>query len=170
VEVLFYVDNTGMPAIQLTPAERKVHRAEAHHLDPIVMVGGDGLTPAVKKEADAALKAHGLIKVRVFSDDRAAREAMLQELADELDAAPIQHIGKLLVLWRPKPVKERVVDEDRMPGPRDVKIVKYSKRGGQRPEIKTLRVLGNQRLTPGGTIKRAKAKRPLSAKKRNQAD
>jgi len=95
---------------------------------------------------------------------------MLQELADELDAAPIQHIGKLLVLWRPKPEKERVIDEDRMPGPRDVKIVKYSKRGGQRPEIKTLRVLGNQRLTPGGTIKRAKAKRPLSAKKRNQAD
>jgi putative YhbY family RNA-binding protein len=104
-----------MPAIQLTPAERKVHRAEAHHLDPIVMVGGDGLTPAVKKEADAALKAHGLIKIRVFSDDRLARDAMLQELADELDAAPIQHIGKLLVLWRPKPEKERVVDEDRMP-------------------------------------------------------
>ncbi|MGJ7603799.1 YhbY family RNA-binding protein [Variovorax sp. LT1R20] len=159
-----------MPAIQLTPAERKVHRAEAHHLDPIVMVGGDGLTPAVKKEADAALKAHGLIKVRVFSDDRLARDAMLHELADELGAAPIQHIGKLLVLWRPIPEKEKVVDEDRMPGPRDVKVLKYSKRGGQRPEIKTLRVLGNQRLTPGGTIKRAKAKRPLSAKKRNQSD
>jgi len=159
-----------MTAIQLTPAQRKVHRAEAHHLDPIVMVGGDGLTPAVKKEADAALKAHGLIKIRVFSDDRVAREAMLTTLADELDAAPIQHIGKLLVLWRPKPEKVKDIDEDRMPGPRDVKIVKYSKRFGQRPEIKTLRVLGNQRLTPGGTIKRAKPKRPLSAKKRNQAD
>ena len=159
-----------MPAIQLSPAQRKVHRAEAHHLDPLVMIGGDGLTPAVTKEADAALKAHGLIKVRVFSDDRAARETMLATLADELDAAPIQHIGKLLVLWRPIPEKERVVDEDRMPGPRDVKILKYSKRGGQRPEIKTLRVLGNQRLTPGGTIKRAKPKRPLSAKKRNQGD
>ncbi|MGJ7491983.1 YhbY family RNA-binding protein [Variovorax sp. ZT4R33] len=159
-----------MTAIQLTPAQRKVHRAEAHHLDPIVMVGGDGLTPAVKKEADAALKAHGLIKIRVFSDDRVAREAMLTTLADELDAAPIQHIGKLLVLWRPKAEKVKDVDEDRMPGPRDVKIVKYSKRFGQRPEIKTLRVLGNQRLTPGGTIKRAKPKRPLSAKKRNQAD
>ncbi|MDO9441805.1 MAG: YhbY family RNA-binding protein [Beijerinckiaceae bacterium] len=159
-----------MSAIQLSPAQRKVHRAEAHHLDPIVMVGGDGLTPAVKKEVESALKAHGLIKVRVFSDDRAAREAMLATLADELDAAPIQHIGKLLVLWRPKVEKERTVDEDRMPGPRDVKVLKYSKRGGQRPEIKTLRVLGNQRLTPGGTIKRAKAKRPLSAKKRNQAD
>ena len=159
-----------MPAIQLTPAQRKVHRAEAHHLDPIVMVGSDGLTPAVKKEADAALKAHGLIKVRVFSDDRAAREAMLQTLADELGAAPIQHIGKLLVLWRPIPGKERAVDDDRMPGPRDVKVIKFSKRGGQRPEIKTLRVLGNQRLTAGGSVKRAKARKPLSVKKRRQAD
>jgi len=158
-----------MPAIQLTPAQRKVHRAEAHHLDPIVMVGGDGLTPAVKKEADAALKAHGLIKIRVFSDDRLARDAMLHELADELDAAPIQHIGKLLVLWRPQPEKEKKVDEDRMPGPRDVKILKYSKKGGQRPEVKMLRVLGNQRLTAGGTIKRAKPKQ-LSVKKRRQAD
>ena len=158
-----------MPAIQLTPAQRKVHRAEAHHLDPIVMVGGDGLTPAVKKEADAALKAHGLIKIRVFSDDRLARDAMLQELADELDAAPIQHIGKLLVLWRPQPEKEKKVDEDRMPGPRDVKILKYSKKGGQRPEVKMLRVLGNQRLTAGGSIKRAKPKK-ISLKKRRQAD
>jgi RNA-binding protein len=66
------------------------------------------LTAAVKKEADSALKAHGLIKVRVFSDDRSAREAMfLTTLADELNAAPIQHIGKLLVLWRPMPEREK---------------------------------------------------------------
>jgi putative YhbY family RNA-binding protein len=145
-----------MPQIQLTPAQRKVHRAEAHHLDPVVLVGGDGLTTAVKKEVDAALKAHGLIKIRVFSDDRSSREAMLQTLADELDAAPIQHIGKLLVLWRPVPEKQKAADEDRMPGPRDVKVLKFSKRGGQKPEVKVVRVLGNQRLTPGGQVKRAK--------------
>lgn len=145
-----------MPQITLTPAQRKVHRAEAHHLDPVVHIGGDGLTPAVKKEADGALRAHGLIKIRVFSDDRAAREAMLLTLADELDAAPIQHIGKLLVLWRPLVEKEKAVDEDRMPGPRDVKVLKFSKRGGQRPEVKVVRVLGNQRLTTGGQVKRAK--------------
>ncbi|KQP17746.1 YhbY family RNA-binding protein [Pseudorhodoferax sp. Leaf267] len=157
-----------MTQIQLTPAQRKVHRAEAHHLDPVVMVGGDGLTPAVVREVDLALKSHGLIKVRVLSDDRVAREAMYQSLSDELSAAPIQHIGKLLVLWRPKPEpgKEREVDEDRMPGPRDVKVLKYSKRGGQRPEVKMLRVLGNQRLTPGGKVKRAKPKPPTSIKKR----
>ena len=132
------------------------------------MVGGDGLTPAVKKEIDAALNAHGLIKVRVFNDDRTAREQMYHQIAAELSAAPIQHIGKLLVLWRPQPAKQRAVDEDRMPGPRDVKVLKFSKRGGQRPEIKQLRVLGNQRLTPGGQIKRAKPKQK-SIKKR-QAD
>ena len=123
-----------------------------------MLIGSDGLTPAVQKEVDAALKAHGLIKVRVFSDERTTREAILKTLADELDAAPIQHIGKLLVLWRPLPVKEKATDEDRMPGPRDVKVLKYSKRGGQRPEVRTLRVLGNQRLTAGGTVKRAKPK------------
>jgi putative YhbY family RNA-binding protein len=157
-----------MPQIQLTPAQRKEHRSAAHHLDPVVMVGGDGLTAAVKREADAALGSHGLIKVRVFSDDRAAREVMFQTLADELGAAPIQHIGKLLVLWRPKAEKERAVDEDRKPGPRDVKVLKFSKRPGQRPEVKTLRVLGNQRLTPGGNVKRAKPKPPVSLKKRSQ--
>lgn len=157
-----------MPQIQLTPAQRKEHRSEAHHLDPVVMVGGDGLTANVKKEVDAALNAHGLIKVRVFNDDRSAREAMFQTLADELNAAPIQHIGKLLVLWRPMPEKERTVDENRMAGPRDVKVLKYSKRAGQRPEIKTLRVLGNQRLTAGGNVRRAKPKPPVSVKKRSQ--
>jgi RNA-binding protein len=155
-----------MPAIQLTPAQRKVHRAEAHHLEPVVMIGNDGLTAAVAKETDAALNAHGLIKVRVLGDDRTAREAIFQSLADQLGAAPIQHIGKLLVLWRPQPEKQKVIDEDRMPGPRDFKVLKYSKRGGQRPEVKTLRVLGNQRLTPGGQIKRAKPKQ-TSVKKRS---
>lgn len=157
-----------MPHIQLTPAQRKIHRSDAHHLDPVVLIGGDGLTAAVRKEVDAALNAHGLIKIRVFSDDRTAREAMLVELADSLNAAPIQHIGKLLVLWRPQPEKAKTVDEDRKPGPKDVKVLKYSKKGGQRPEVKTLRVLGNERLTPGGKIKRAKKPTQKSVKKSAQ--
>lgn len=157
-----------MPAIHLTPAQRKEHRAAAHHLDPVVHIGGDGLTPAVVREADAALKAHGLIKVRVFSDDREEREKLLATLSDQLGAAPIQHIGKLLVLWRPIPPKDKAEDENRKPGPKTVKVIKYSKRGGQRPQVKKLTVLGNQRLTPGGTVKRAKP-RVTSAKKKQSA-
>ncbi len=157
-----------MAQIQLTPAQRKDHRSDAHHLNPVVMIGSDGLTPAVQKEINAALNAHGLIKVRVQSDDRPGREAIFQTLADELNAAPIQHIGKLLVLWRPMPEKEKKVSEDRMPGPRDIKVLKNSSRYGQRPEVKVLRVLGNQRLTPGGTVKRAKKPLKTSLKKRSQ--
>jgi putative YhbY family RNA-binding protein len=157
-----------MTAIQLTPAQRKEHRSSAHHLDPVVMIGGDGLTPAVAKEIDAALKSHGLIKVRVFSDDRSAREAMLATLADSLGAAPIQHIGKLLVLWRPVPPKEAAErDADRMPGPRTVKVVSFSKSGNHRATVKKLKVFGNERVTAGGQIKRVK-KRLLSVKKKAQ--
>jgi len=157
-----------MPQILLTPAQRKDHRAEAHHLNAVVMIGSGGLTAAVKKEVDAALNAHGLIKVRAQIDERVAREAIFQELTTELSAAPIQHIGKLLVLWRPIPEKEKKVSEDRMAGPREVKVLKNSSRYGQRPEVKVLRVLGNQRLTPGGTVKRAKKPQLKSLKKRSQ--
>ena len=153
-----------MPAIQLSPAQRKEHRAAAHHLDPVVAIGHDGLTDAVRKETDAALNAHGLIKVRVFADDREAREAVFQALADTLSAAPIQHIGKLLVLWRPVPPKERAERDDGGRGSRVVKILKFSKSGNHRPQVKKLTVHGNQRVTAGGMIKRAK-KRVTSAKK-----
>jgi len=153
-----------MPAIQLTPAQRKEKRADAHHLDPVVLIGADGLTPAVKRETDAALTAHGLIKVRVFSDERATREEIFAALADTLGAAAIQHIGKLLVLWRPIPPKEKVEREDRMPGPKVVKLLKFSKSGNHRPQVKKVRVLGNQRLAAGGELKRAR-KRRTSVKK-----
>ena len=157
-----------MTAIQLTPAARKEHRSAAHHLDPVVMIGGDGLTPAVEKEVDGALKAHGLIKIRVFSDDRDARGEMLATLADRLDAAPVQHIGKLLVLWRPIPPKDSAPRDDRMPGPRTVKIVKFSKSGNHRPTVKKVKVFGNERVTAGGQIKRVK-KRVTSVKKKAQS-
>lgn len=156
-----------MTAIQLTPAQRKEQRADAHHLDPVVMIGSDGLTPAVQKEVDAALIAHGLIKVRVFSDERATRETIFATLADELGAAPIQHIGKLLVLWRPMPPKEKVEREGRGSGPKVVKILKFSKSGNHRAQVKKITVMGNMRIAAGGELKRA-TKRKTSVKKSSQ--
>ncbi|HWI10956.1 MAG TPA: YhbY family RNA-binding protein [Burkholderiaceae bacterium] len=158
-----------MTAIQLTPAQRKDHRAAAHHLAPVVMIGGDGLTPAVQKEVDAALNAHGLIKVRVFCDERATRETIFTTLADALGAAPIQHIGKLLVLWRPMPPKEKVEREGRGAGPRVVKILKFSKSGNHRAQVKKITVMGNMRIAAGGELKRA-TKRRTSVKKSSQSD
>lgn len=154
-----------MPALNLTAAERRALRADAHHLDPVVLIGGDGLTEAVVKETDAALNAHGLIKVRVFSDERETRAAILAELTERLNAAAVQQIGKLLVLWRPIPPKEKTEREDRMPGPRIVKIVSFSKSGNHRATVKKVKVFGNQRVTAGGLVKRKDAKRVSPKKK-----
>src|SRR6266404_9125935 len=89
--------------LALTPTERRDLRAKAHRLHPVVSVGHHGLTPAVLHEIDVNLLAHELIKVRVFADDRSARETLLARICAELDAAPVQHIGKLFVVWRPAP-------------------------------------------------------------------
>jgi RNA-binding protein len=154
-------------ALILSAAERKQKRAEAHHLDPVVSIGSDGATAAVRREIEAALDAHGLVKIRVFSDDRAAREALLAELSASLGAAPVQHIGKLLVLWRPPADKPKADREGRMPGPKVVKVLKFSKSGNHRPQVKKVTVVGNMRLAAGGTLKRAR-RRPASLKKSAQ--
>ncbi|WP_274584848.1 ribosome assembly RNA-binding protein YhbY [Neisseria leonii] len=75
-------------------------KARAHHLHPVVMIGRHGLTESVIKETDAALTAHELIKVRVLGDDRVERMAVCEALCAAVGAQPVQHIGKLLVLWR----------------------------------------------------------------------
>ncbi|MBN8509113.1 MAG: YhbY family RNA-binding protein [Burkholderiales bacterium] len=152
-----------MQALTLTPAQRKALRAQAHHLDPVVSIGADGLTAGVLKEADAALAAHGLIKLRMFSDQRDQREAALRELAERLGAAAVQHIGKLLVLWRPRPAVAKAAAPAGA-APRVVRILKFPKSGHPRPQIQKVTVYGNQRVTAGGSIKRAKA-RPVSRKK-----
>ena len=86
----------------LSPIERRALKAQAHVLDPVVMIGDQGLTPAVILEIERNLKAHELIKVRASTDDREARESWLHEICLALRAAPVQHIGKMLVIWRKK--------------------------------------------------------------------
>ncbi len=87
--------------LELTPAQRKFLRAEAHALNPVVMIGQGGLTEAVVKETQRALAAHELIKIRVLNNDREAREAWLAEICEKTGAAPVQHIGKLLLIYKP---------------------------------------------------------------------
>jgi putative YhbY family RNA-binding protein len=91
---------------QLTPAERRSLRARAHHLQPVVIVGEAGLTPAVLHELDVSLNAHELIKVKLQESDRLARATLSEALAASLDAATVQQIGKMLVVYRPRPEGE----------------------------------------------------------------
>ena len=90
----------------MTPAERKALKARAHALNPLVHIGGKGLTDAVVAEVDRALTAHELIKVRAAVMERAEREEALTQLATRLNAQAVQHIGKILVLYREKPEED----------------------------------------------------------------
>jgi RNA-binding protein len=87
--------------LELTPQQRKYLKAQAHSLKPVVMIGAGGLSEAVLKEIDRSLAAHELIKVRILNDDREEREAWLSEICEHLDCAPVQHIGKLLLIYKP---------------------------------------------------------------------
>ncbi|MBO9356937.1 hypothetical protein GG851_23355 [Bordetella petrii] len=92
-----------MPILELTSRERSDLRSAAHPLRPVVLIGDNGLTDAVLKEIDRALASHGLIKVRAGGNDRDEREAMLAAICDTLSCAPVHHLGKIFILFRPLP-------------------------------------------------------------------
>jgi putative YhbY family RNA-binding protein len=183
-----------MPALKLSPAQRADLRSQAHALKPVVLVGGEGLTEAVLAEIEVHLAAHQLIKIRVFGDDREARVAAYADICDRLDAAPIQQIGKLLVVWRPES-DEAAARPSRVAGvrganriappsageaaaetsskgraPRVVKVVKITRDAPvvRKPKKQKLLVRGNERVTAGGNVKRAKKRLP-SAKRHHQS-
>lgn len=89
-----------MTAISLDSTERKRLKGLAHHLDPVVRVGRSELTDGVVEETDRALQSHELIKVRIDLDEKPARRAIADELANRLSACHVDSIGKVAILWR----------------------------------------------------------------------
>ena len=101
--------------LQLSSAQRRELRAQAHNLNPVVSIAENGLTEAVFKEIEVNLQAHELIKIRVYGDSRDNRLAYLEKICTELGAAAVQHIGKLLVVYRPAPADTAAVNAPKNP-------------------------------------------------------
>ena len=89
--------------LDITSDQRRALRANAHALNPVVAISQNGLSESVLTEINTSLISHELIKTRGFNDDREVREQYLASTREQLQAAPVQHIGKLLVVWRPNP-------------------------------------------------------------------
>lgn len=87
--------------LSLTVDQRRDLKSRAHPLNPTVIIGNAGLSPSVLAEIARALNSHELIKIRVMNDDRESREAMLEQICTELNAGAVQHIGKILVVYKP---------------------------------------------------------------------
>jgi putative YhbY family RNA-binding protein len=92
--------------VHLTTRERAALKGRAHALEPVVQCGHAGLTDAVIAEADRALTAHELIKVRINVADRDERAALVEQLCARTDAAAVQTVGKIAILWRPREIEE----------------------------------------------------------------
>lgn len=95
--------------LDITSEQRRALRASAHALNPVVSISQNGLSESVLKEISRSLDSHELIKIRVYNDERAVREEYLSSICEQLGAAPVQHIGKLLVIWRPAPEEKSKV-------------------------------------------------------------
>ena len=87
----------------LTNRERARLKARAHALEPVVHVGGTGVTDGLIREVDRALTAHELIKVKIPTEDRAARIALGDEVCARTAATAVHRVGKILILWRRRP-------------------------------------------------------------------
>jgi putative YhbY family RNA-binding protein len=102
-----------MPALTLTLAHRRDLRALSHGIRPVVWIGASGLSESVIRELDLALKSRELIKIRVAEAERETREAMLEEICQRLGAAPVRHIGRILVIYRPDLNEQRIKEASR---------------------------------------------------------
>jgi RNA-binding protein len=91
---------------ELTPSRRQMLKGRAHALDPVVLIGAEGLTPGVLAEVERALASHQLIKIRAAGADRRERDQLLDDICAQTGAAPVQHIGKIIVVYREKPPEE----------------------------------------------------------------
>jgi RNA-binding protein len=91
----------------ITGKERAELRAEAHHLDPLVHIGAQGITPTVVKSLDDALRTRELVKVQLGRPIEERPRAIAERLAEETGAVVVQVIGKTATLYRENPELER---------------------------------------------------------------
>jgi RNA-binding protein len=154
-----------MKEIILNRDTRLALRSLAHHLDPVVLLGANGLTDAVIREIDRALTAHELIKVRVPTDDREERETIFAEVAEKLGAARVQMIGKLLIFWRP--TGDKTLEEQQEAARLAVLTSDKASVAGKRvsPQAKTT----TKKAVVSKPAKKVASKKPGEKKKRVEA-
>ena len=111
-------DNTPAPpghynsAMELSERQRKYLRGLGHALNPVLLVGQHGMTPAVIAEAKRALHDHELIKVKFRGAERDARDAGLTELATATESVLVQRIGHTALYYKRRNDRPGIVIPD----------------------------------------------------------
>lgn len=92
----------------LTEKQKRHLRGLGHQRKPVVMIGAQGYTPAVRSELEQALLRHELLKVRIAVGERAARDDVIAQLCSDTGAELVQRIGNVALLYRRHPEKPRL--------------------------------------------------------------
>lgn len=138
-----------MPTLELSSSQRSHLRARAHGLSPVVQIGDQGVTTPVLKEIDRSLVAHELIKIKVASSNREERASMLDTICQQLSCAPVQHMGRTLVIYRPATPADSIFNDP-------------IERGASEPYTpKKLAAAGKKRKHAGPVGRRRKRPGPL---------
>lgn len=95
--------------MKLNTKQKQFLRTQAHHLNPVVLLGQHGLTDAVMAEIELALTIHELIKVRVPGQDREDKKTIINQISETTGAELVQTVGHIAVLYRPHPDEPRLV-------------------------------------------------------------
>lgn len=95
--------------MNLTKKQVQHLKALAHHLNPVVMIGNNGLTEGVLAETEVALTHHELIKVKIAGEDREMKTLIADAIVRETGAYNVQIIGKILVLYRPSEARKIIL-------------------------------------------------------------
>jgi RNA-binding protein len=90
---------------KLSGKRKRALRAKAHHLNPVVIIGANGLSDAVLAEIDIALAGHELVKLRIAADDREQRKSIVVDVCRRARAELIQQIGHTAVVYRERPAQ-----------------------------------------------------------------
>lgn len=85
----------------LNSKQRQFLKAQAHALNPVILVGDAGLSDNLLAELDRALGHHELIKVRLPASEREERDTLAQAIVDRSGSEMVQQIGRVLVIYRP---------------------------------------------------------------------
>ena len=91
--------------IELTSKQRKELEKAAHDLQPVVIVGGAGVTDGVMDMVDKSLAAHELIKVK-FNEYKDEKQELTQQICEKTDATLVRIIGNIAILFREKEEKD----------------------------------------------------------------